>query len=245
MNNQKAEKRLAEQPHVGNLVVYDVHSIFPTIQGEGPFCGTPCVFIRLAGCNLQCPMCDTQYTKGRQWLNTYQIVERVNSLRTTAMPGLVVITGGEPFRQDLAMLFHFLEKAGYYVQVESNGTLPPSEWPYCTSTDIRCGTYVVCSPKSGKVHPRMWEVACCVKYVMDTSSIDPADGLPIRALSHSSNPRVARPPQGWYRPIYLQPMDDHGVSPDGNRANIEAVKESCMKHGYILQLQIHKILGVE
>ena len=37
----------------------DVHSIFHTIQGEGPYCGHPAVFIRLAGCNLQCPGCDT------------------------------------------------------------------------------------------------------------------------------------------------------------------------------------------
>ena len=41
---------------------YDVHSIFPTIQGEGPFVGQPAIFIRLAGCNLQCPACDTDYT---------------------------------------------------------------------------------------------------------------------------------------------------------------------------------------
>ena len=54
INKQPIEKR--EPSYEGTL---QVHSIFKTIQGEGPFCGTPCVFVRLAGCNLQCPACDT------------------------------------------------------------------------------------------------------------------------------------------------------------------------------------------
>ena len=53
-NGQPIEK--VQRTFDGTL---EVHSIFKTIQGEGPFCGTPAVFIRLAGCNLQCPWCDT------------------------------------------------------------------------------------------------------------------------------------------------------------------------------------------
>src|SRR3954467_9071958 len=42
-----------------------IHSIFYTLQGEGPYSGCPAVFMRLAGCNLQCPGCDTDYTSGQ------------------------------------------------------------------------------------------------------------------------------------------------------------------------------------
>ena len=38
-----------------------VHEIFHTIQGEGPFSGRPAVFIRLSGCNLRCWFCDTEW----------------------------------------------------------------------------------------------------------------------------------------------------------------------------------------
>lgn len=225
----------------------EVHSIFHTIQGEGPFCGTPCVFVRLAGCNLQCPWCDTEYTQGRTEQTPNEILWKVRSLWNADRwhkPGLVVVTGGEPFRQNLSELLRVLTAEGFYVQIESNGTLPPSgDVFYNLNTSDRHGTYVVCSPKAGRVNSQLAEVACCFKYVLERSSMHPEDGLPMQALGHTANPHVARPPVDWDRPIYLQPMD--AQDPDINRDNIQAVKESCMTHGYILQLQIHKLIGVE
>jgi len=50
MNQQPIEKQFLHPK--GDL---EVHSIFLTIQGEGPFTGQRAVFVRLAGCNLQCP----------------------------------------------------------------------------------------------------------------------------------------------------------------------------------------------
>ena len=67
--------------------------------------------------------------------------------------------------------------------------------------------------------------------------------LPTFALGHTANPRLARPPTDWEDPIYLQPMDTK--DPAHNMRNIQAVTQSCMKHGYRLQLQIHKYIGVE
>ena len=240
MNKQPTEKR---QPSYHGQV--DVHSIFHTIQGEGPFCGTPAVFIRLAGCNLQCPGCDTDYTSDRKLLGPYEILFEVNELmrRDRWARGLVVITGGEPFRQHIGELIHTLIDSGYYVQVESNGTMNPPCAPWSQRTDERHGAYLVISPKTGKLNPLALEAACALKYVVEAGDVREEDGLPLTALRHSANPFPARPPSDWGRLVYVQPMDSK--DDEKNRLNIQAAVRSCMEHGYILQLQVHKIIGVD
>lgn len=240
LNIQPIEKQ-SLLPKDGML---DVHSIFYTIQGEGPFCGYPAVFIRLAGCNLQCPFCDTNYTSDREPKTVLETVALVRNAHvyTTKHPftlpeksPLVVITGGEPFRQNIAPLVRHLVAAGYRVQIETNGTLHVEDLPWDSIT-------VVCSPKTGKVHPRLIPHIDAWKYVLSHDSIA-EDGLPILALDHTASPMIARPPEGNTKPIYLQPMD--AQDGDINVMNRIACITSCMRYGYILQLQIHKLLGLE
>jgi 7-carboxy-7-deazaguanine synthase len=212
----------------------EVHSVFYTIQGEGPLTGHPAVFIRLAGCNLQCPQCDTEYTSKRQRMQPEEVVREVQ--RVHPGPRLVVITGGEPFRQAIGLLTQLLEDTGYQIQIETNGTLPPPD-------GLAGSTWIVVSPKAGKVHPTTAERAVAWKYVLNADSID-TDGLPIRALDHTASPRVARPPAGFpVGAVYVQPADL--PNPTLSARNIRAVTRSCLVHGYTLQLQIHKLLGVE
>jgi 7-carboxy-7-deazaguanine synthase len=218
----------------------DVHSLFYTIQGEGPFAGHPAVFIRLAGCNLQCPSCDTEYTDKRQIME----IEGLAALTLASFPvfgsknKLVVITGGEPFRQNLSPLIVLLNAHEMHVQIETNGTLPLSPDFDCLGDDFT----IVCSPKTGKVHYSLYPFIDAYKYVLSHDSMD-MDGLPIRALNHTASPRVARPHNGFDGPIYLQPMDSKDE--EQNAVNLLAVKRSCMQHGYLLQLQLHKIVGVD
>mgnify|MGYP002507245890 CR=1 FL=1 len=235
MNLQPAEKRVCCPQGLISL-----HSIFKTIQGEGPFCGTPCVFVRLAGCSLQCPACDTEYSNGRISVPVDYITHEV---ARRSPSGLVVITGGEPFRQNIAELITTLIQCGYYVQIETNGTLPVPQIHYNKNIGIRHGVFVVCSPKTGKVHTSVENAACCFKYVMEAADVNPADGLPNRALCHPCKPWVYRPHAQFQGLIYLQPMDskDHCK----NAMNTEAVVTSCLKYGYTLQLQIHKFLNLE
>lgn len=214
----------------------DVHSVFYTIQGEGPFSGQPCVFVRLAGCNLQCPSCDTEYTSTRLKVDIAGIVRAIqNMLPAKIDHKLVVITGGEPFRQNISELARLLVHDNFHVQVETNGTLAPS--PMFPEQ----GTTIVCSPKAGRVNALLWPLIDAYKYVLNYDSMD-LDGLPIRALNHTAAPRVARPHVGFNGPIYLQPCDSK--DPEENAVNLRAVKRSCMQHGYLLQLQIHKIIDV-
>lgn len=230
INIQPIEKRRSFDD--GSIL--EVHSIFSTIQGEGPFAGRPAIFIRLAGCNLQCPSCDTEYTEGRKQLPIEDIISVIAKI-DCADHTIIVITGGEPFRQNIAPLVDLLDTCGFVIQIETNGTLAPMQ-------GFVFNPVVVCSPKAGKVHPSLQGYITAYKYVLSHDSIDPKDGLPILALNHSASPKVARPHAGFDGEIYLQPMDaqDH----DTNAANIQAVVNSCLAFGYTLQLQIHKLIGV-
>lgn len=228
MNIQAPEKR-----NNSNESELEIHSIFRTIQGEGPFTGSRAIFIRLTGCNLQCPGCDTEYTSIRNKMSVEDIYNKLKE-EDIVGPKLVVITGGEPFRQNIAKLCNTLIKAGYTVQIETNGTLPPSK-------GLSEHAMIVCSPKTGSVNSKILAHLPFFKYVLHADSVSEKDGLPILALDHSASPQVARPPQGSI--VYLQPMDCKDELQ--NELNLKAVTESCLKYGYILQLQIHKLLGVE
>lgn len=98
--------------------------IFYSLQGEGSRCGTPAVFLRLAGCNLACKWCDTKHSWGNGILCSAQnIAAHILEYNCTSL----VITGGEPLIQQepLEKLLALLPE-GLHVEVETNGTLLPS-----------------------------------------------------------------------------------------------------------------------
>lgn len=240
INKQPIEKR--EPSYEGTL---QVHSIFKTIQGEGPFCGTPCVFIRLAGCNLQCPACDTDYTSNRQRLYVNEIIGAVRKEwygnSGYKAHGLVVITGGEPFRQHVGELVAALVECGYYVQIESNGTMNPPVFPWNKDTSQRRGAYIVISPKTGKINTLAEAAACALKYVVAWNKVG-KDGLPSSALDMPNAP--ARPTPGLFDgQIYIQPLDSK--DPEENKLHTDVAVMLSLEHGHILQLQVHKYIGVE
>lgn len=226
-----------------------VHSVFLTIQGEGPFCGQRALFVRLFGCNLRCPGCDTDYTSDDRLVTDQFMVRQA----TEQLPkgGLVVITGGEPFRQNIVPSVARLLEAGFRVQIETNGILfPPGledllfvwggagrRW---SPGQVPAQLSIVCSPKTSRIHDKVHQHACAFKYVIQADNVDD-DGLPTRALRHAASPRVARPPLG--APVYVQPMDEADEA--ANARNLAAAIASVMEHGHTLQLQVHKIINME
>jgi 7-carboxy-7-deazaguanine synthase len=114
-----------------------VNLVYPrrTIQGEGPFSGRCCTFVRLYGCNLHCAWCDsaeTWDTDGRNGIvyptrgNTrdmtpHEVAKAIDQLEVD----MVVITGGEPLiqRAPLTELAAILRGRHIDVHVETNGTL--------------------------------------------------------------------------------------------------------------------------
>ncbi|MBR5353099.1 MAG: radical SAM protein [Bacteroidales bacterium] len=115
-----------------------VNELFYSLQGEGYHTGTAAIFIRLSGCNLHCPFCDTLHESGTE-MSEEQIVEQV-----AAWPSpWVVVTGGEPSLSLTPSLVEALHQIGKKVAVETNGTRPlPNnvDWVTLSPKDLFLGT---------------------------------------------------------------------------------------------------------
>lgn len=134
--------------------MFQVSEIFgPTIQGEGPTAGRRCAFVRLMTCNLTCKWCDTPYTwdftglNGKTWdkdlettfMTAFDIYKAIKDKDVDR----VVFSGGEPMlhKNELKEVFALLADDGIAIEIETNGTILPSDEmvPYITQIN--------CSPK--------------------------------------------------------------------------------------------------
>ena len=217
-----------------------VHSIFRTIQGEGPNVGQPSIFVRLGGCNLQCPGCDTEYTKGTTRQSLPQIMVQIIELSVmSAVKPLIVITGGEPFRQSIVPFINMLFVHDFRVQIETNGTLGIDR-AITLNKEAWRSLEIVVSPKAGKVHESLYPFIIAYKYVASAGNIDSTDGLPTTVLGLPGRP--ARPHGEYEYEVFLQPADEVDIVL--NKRNTDAVIKSCMRHGYSLCLQTHKFVNL-
>src|SRR6056297_3198157 len=113
--------------------------IFLSIQGESTFSGLPCIFIRLAECNLRCNYCDSTYSYQTKFNLTVE--EVVTKLQEFLPVKLVEITGGEPLLQaEVYQLFSQLAAKGYQVLLETNGSVNLRQVPKFVHkiVDIKC-----------------------------------------------------------------------------------------------------------
>jgi 7-carboxy-7-deazaguanine synthase len=114
--------------------------IYKSIQGESSFAGVPCIFVRLAGCNLRCAWCDSEYTfTGGYKLSEDEVVAEVEKL---APVKLVEFTGGEPLLQEreLVPLMERLLGQGYELMIETSGERPLERVPRAVHkiVDVKC-----------------------------------------------------------------------------------------------------------
>ena len=195
--------------------MYRVNEIFCSLQGEGFWTGTPMVFLRLSGCNLKCPFCDTDHGAFKEMTAD----EIVAAAKAAGGPcGRVCVTGGEPGLQLDKDLVDALRGAGYMVHVETNGTrpLPEVDW-------------VTLSPKEGVQGLKgdgtvVLERADEVKVVYE-------DGV---------EERWAAFPADWH---FLQPCDTG--DPEKNQAVQAKTIDHIQRHPlWRLSLQTHKLLNI-
>ncbi len=144
-----------------------VAETFVSLQGEGIRQGMPCMFIRLAGCNLHCTWCDTQYSLG----NTAGVEMSAEDVMEAAIASgisYVCVTGGEPLlqKEELLPLLAAMYEAGVTVDIETNGTIPFTDAQEYASVcmDVKC-------PSSGEMSDLALLAALretdAVKFVID------------------------------------------------------------------------------
>ncbi|MFM9890660.1 MAG: 7-carboxy-7-deazaguanine synthase QueE [Rickettsiales bacterium] len=138
---------------------------------------------------------------------------------------LVVITGGEPLRQNIAPLCEALLAAGLRVQIETNGTL----W-----RELPKAAHVVCSPKvtDGRYHTLRPDILARVDALKFIISADDAEYADVGQVGQV----------GTNIPVYVQPMDSYDHT--RNAANLVRAAALAQTHGYRLSLQVHKLLGI-
>ncbi|HBA83854.1 MAG TPA: 7-carboxy-7-deazaguanine synthase [Verrucomicrobia bacterium] len=141
----------------------DISEIFFSIQGESTHAGRPCIFVRLAGCHLDCAWCDTGFAQtGSRRMDLETIVQAVSAYPSR----LLEITGGEPLLQaPIYLLMQTLCDRGYEVLLETSGSLDISRVDPRVKriVDIKC-------PASGMADKNIWS---------NFQQLTPADELKI------------------------------------------------------------------
>jgi 7-carboxy-7-deazaguanine synthase len=114
--------------------------LYKSVQGESSFAGLPCIFVRLAGCNLRCAWCDSEYTfTGGKPFTEDEVVAKIEAL---APCKLVEFTGGEPMlhAKELLPLMQRLLADNYTLMIETSGERPLAEVPKAVHkiVDVKC-----------------------------------------------------------------------------------------------------------
>jgi len=223
-----------------------VNEIFgPTFQGEGPTMGTPCIFLRLAGCNLACLWCDTPFswdwtrydkTQEVHLMEIGAVEARIHALSHKNMESgrlicHLVISGGEPMLQAerLIPLIDRLADQGWTSEIETAGTIAPNP-------SLKVGRYNV-SPKlenSGNAerdryqptvldafneHPRR-----CFKFVVqDVADFDEIDRL---VTNHALSP------------VYIMP---EGIEATQVQKTLSDVAEAAIARNYHVTTRLHTL----
>lgn len=219
--------------------ILGVNEIFETIQGEATFTGTPAVFVRLQGCDVGCPWCDTKHTwKLDPAMQVERLVSIVTKIEDTPLYARVsaeqlaqmltgydarhvVITGGEPCNYDLAELTERLIKMGRTVQVETSGTEP---------VRVAEKAWVTLSPKidmPGRKKVRQDAVDLCNEIKMPVGKWRDVERLIDFVRKYDAN----------HATIWLQPLSQ---SEKATNVCIQAATQ----HGWRISVQTHKYLGV-
>lgn len=216
------------------------NGVFYTVQGEGKYVGWPTVFIRLAGCNLRCSWknrdgsvtkCDTAHTswgkdKNKRYIN--DIIKQVNSYNAN----MVVITGGEPMLQPAVVdLIDKLKNEGYFITVETNGTIYRPNKADFISMSIKLDSADAFNKKSQKKRINKKSILMfkhCHDYQMKFVVNDEYDLEQILKLQKQLGIPSCK--------IYLMPQ---GISEKQLKEKEKWVIEKCKKYDFIFCPRVH------
>ncbi len=188
---------------------------FHSIQGEGAWAGTNAFFIRLAGCDVGCPWCDTKISWSQKPHPRRSIADLVAEAKA-AHPTFVVVTGGEPLMHDLTPLTTALHQADLRIHLETSGAHPESgqfDWVTLSPKPFK--------PPLMKIYDRVNELKVVIAQPEDLSWAEQQSQLTSDAAIR-----------------YLQPEWNSPASQN-------LVFEYILQHStWRMSLQTHKLLGV-
>jgi len=217
-------------------VVLRVSEVFYSLQGEGIHLGVPAVFIRLSGCNLRCAWCDSTYA-WKVWNDTKKVSVLKMVDEVEKFPAKhVVVTGGEPLLQAgvVAHLARELKRKKIFVEVETNGTIPPA--PTLTAAIDQFNVCIKIGNAKNRVETEIPDAIMAFlrngkayfKFVVD----DPrTDMVRIRELERKYGIPVSR--------IILMPRTGEDVRGAERVRRMQALAEVCKRQGYRLSPRLH------
>lgn len=222
-----------------------INDVYPTIQGEGVQAGVPMVLIRLQGCGVGCPWCDTRET----WrISPETRLSSLDSLIASDVPAawaeaspdevaafarsvsppafhMALVTGGEPADQELAPLVRSLRGVGLASALETSGT---------ALGHVGAGFDWVCvSPKEGMPGGKSVREAAVteadeIKFVVGKPGDVEKAARFVERFAASIKPTAC---------ILLQPLSDSAKA-------VQVCIDECMARGWRLSLQTHKQAGL-
>jgi len=196
---------------------YPIVEIFNSVQGEGYHTGTPSIFIRFGGCNLQCSWCDTDFSKWDK-MTVSEIMEALSKWDTKR----VIFTGGEPAMQKLRPLSDELHSKGYNIAIETNGTI-----------ELEDGLvdWICVSPKD-MLYPEF--------------SIKQRKGNELKVVYTGQDLGMYDNLKDGFENLFLQPCYDEAKDPGTNGKTFHSTFDMVMENpGWNLSLQTHKWMGVD
>jgi len=216
-----------------------INEIFTTIQGEATYAGTPATFVRLQGCAVGCGWCDTKYTwvvDDKNKIDTVDLISKSSdSPQWSTMteldilqevkkrqPKHIVITGGEPFENNIFYLTCLLINNGYTVQVETSGTKP---------INAHDDAFITLSPK--------WDMAGGLTVIDDNYLRANEIKVPVGKQSDITKISTMIPANylDKSKPLWLQPLSQ-------SKKATEICVAAAIMHSYKISVQTHKYVGV-
>jgi 7-carboxy-7-deazaguanine synthase len=221
-------------------MTYAVNDLYAAIQGEGCLAGTAMVLVRLHGCGVGCPFCDTKETWRRDrarrvegpslalgtspaWCEVGPIEIAAEARWHYPGPRWALVTGGEPAEQALGPLCAALHDAGFKVALETSGTAAGYRG---AALDWFCLSPKLGMPGCRAVLPDALEAADEIKHVVGRA----ADVAALDELLQGVRLKEACA-------ICLQPMSL-------NERATELCTRTVLERGWRLSLQTHRLLGL-
>lgn len=143
----------------------------PVIQGEGSQAGQQTMFIRFGGCDYRCKQCDSLHAvlpgavlKNATWMTPDEIIEKLALAKAETGVQWVTFSGGNPCMHKLDSLVEMLKSIGYFINVETQGTLW-QDWLHYVDT-------LTVSPKSPGMGEK-FEVDKFTKFLVKFNGVAP------------------------------------------------------------------------